>query len=101
MQGADVRELQRDLVWLGSSILATELMSARFGASTQSAVQMLQKHSRLDANGIVDAKTAAVINEKVSTLERVVRGNVLQADGQPLPGAKVRGGAPDFNTSSC
>ena len=45
---------------------------------------------RIEANGIVDARTAAAINKESSALERVVRGNALQADGQPLARAKVR-----------
>jgi peptidoglycan hydrolase-like protein with peptidoglycan-binding domain len=90
MQGNDVRELQRDLVWLGFDIVTPEIANGRFGETTRAAVRTFQTENRLERSGVVDAKTVEVINEKLRGLKRVVRGNLLQMDGKPLEGARVR-----------
>jgi hypothetical protein len=38
MQGNDVRELQRDLAWLGFDIVSQAITSGRFGETTRAAV---------------------------------------------------------------
>ncbi len=90
MLGNDVRELQRDLVWLGFDIDSQEIKSERFGEATRSAVQLLQQQSELVENGVVDAKIVAAINKKLAGLPRMVRGNVLHAGGEPVEDAAVR-----------
>jgi peptidoglycan hydrolase-like protein with peptidoglycan-binding domain len=100
MQGKYVRELQRDLVWLGFDILSQEITSGRFGETTRAAVQMLQKENRLELDGVVETKTVEVINKKLGVLKRVVRGNLRQADGKPLERAKVRVFDKDLRTET-
>ena len=100
MRGNDVRELQRDLVWLGVDILSQEITDGRFGETTRAAVQMLQKQNRLEPNGEVDLKTVEAINKSLVGLKRMVRGNLRQADGKPLERAEVRVFDKDLRTEA-
>ena len=90
MQGSDVRELHRDLGWLGVQLAPDELLDGRFGNATRAAVLTFQKDNGLDPSAVVDLRTAAVLNTKLAGLKRVVRGNVRSADGKPLGNAIVR-----------
>jgi peptidoglycan hydrolase-like protein with peptidoglycan-binding domain len=90
MQGGEVRELQRNLAWLGFGLLADETSDARFGETTRSAVQQFQKQNRLKTDGAVEPKTVAAINQKLGGLKRVVRGSVRQPDGKPLEATRVQ-----------
>src|SRR5882672_6610531 len=90
MQGSDVRELQRDLVWLGFDILSQEITNARFGETTRAAVQILHKQTGGGSDGVVEPKTVAGINAQLSGLSRIVRGGVRRVNGDPLAGAVVQ-----------
>ena len=113
MQGDDVKLLQSELARLGYKIAADEQAKHLFGASTHDAVYDLQKTNGLEATGIVDEKTAALINHLVDALQPapiatpakpkpepeptpdqrgekfIVRGNVRSGDGNPLASLTV------------
>jgi hypothetical protein len=63
MQGTDVSELQRDLVWLGFNSMSQEITASHFGETTRSAVQKLQKQNSIEPNGVLEIMTVAIINE--------------------------------------
>lgn len=56
MQGNDVRELQRDLVWLGFDILSQEITDGRFGETTRAG----------GANGRLDVVVPVIEETQVS-----------------------------------
>jgi len=89
-QGNDVRELQRELVWLGFDSMSDEISGGRVGDATRAAVKDLQRQNSLIADGVIGPKTVAVINAQLAGLKRNVRGNVLNANGKPVVKAVVR-----------
>ncbi len=96
-RGADVKLLQSELVQLGLTIVPTELEKQQFGPSTYEAVLAFQRqHARsgLQATGIVDERTALLINQAVDALHPgahlLVRGVVRQQDNRVLPSVVVR-----------
>lgn len=111
-QGDDVRLLHRELRQLGiRSIPNDETRPGIFGPHTLVAVREIQEKAGLAVTGIVDERTARVINQQVDALpgrggeggeeegrpplvqdaqERVVAGQVLREDGQPFAGGLVR-----------
>ncbi len=108
MQGADVSNLQDALklflerrVIEGatpelSAALQRELTEQTYGDATRRLVRLLQEQRQLDNTGSVDEATARAMNavlaewglleEPIPENPCVVRGRVLSADGQPLPG---------------
>ncbi len=90
MQGNDIRELQRDLTWLGFDIPLQEKESNHFGKKTLAAVKMFQEKNNLEASGVVDPDTELVINGVLIELNRVVRGNILDTNEKPIKDATVR-----------
>ncbi|MFN0088301.1 MAG: neuraminidase-like domain-containing protein [Blastocatellia bacterium] len=86
MRGEDVKLLQTELRRLR---LKTQIVDPEgfFGSTTFLAVQEFQRNHGLEATGIVEEKTARLINQEVDEIgaERfMVRGEVREADGDPL-----------------
>ena len=92
LRGDDVKLLQSELRQLK---LRTQIVDQEgfFGSTTFLAVQEFQRLHGLEATGIVDQRTAELINKDVDELGAasfVVRGEVSQAHGEPLRGSIVR-----------
>lgn len=90
LRGDDVALLQSELRQLGIPIADP---TGIFGSTTLLAVQRFQTEHRLPVTGIVDARTARLINQAIAALGRErwrVAGRVLQPDGSPVTGARVR-----------
>ncbi len=103
MRGADVALLHKELGQLGFTISAAETQATVFGADTAQAVIQFQQTHQLPTSGVVDAQTAALINQEIDKLQPspsprlpvtpqpfTVRGQVRWADGRPLVGAEVQ-----------
>ncbi|MCC6799974.1 MAG: peptidoglycan-binding protein, partial [Anaerolineae bacterium] len=100
MRGRDVRLLQEALRSAG---FAPEDAAGEFGRSTAFALRAFQSEHNLPVSGVLDRRTFARLSE---VLERdpfgprpdepgagrglAVRGRVTQADGTPIPGARVQ-----------
>lgn len=91
--GADVKLLQGELVQLGYKIPEREIDEGFFGKGTQRAVSTFQTNYRLEVTGVVDKKTAALINQVVYTLQHkkpfVVMGTVARVEGKPFANGMV------------
>jgi peptidoglycan hydrolase-like protein with peptidoglycan-binding domain len=98
MRGKDVELLQQELRQLGFAI---EDEAGHFDLTTRRAVEQFQKQHGLGMTGVVDERTATLINDAVQALDPnaggddevssfVVRGHVRKADGSPLIEAIVR-----------
>ena len=92
LRGDDVKLLQSELRQLK---LKTQIVDQEgfFGSTTFLAVQEFQRLHGLQATGIVDQRTTAAINKAVDVVGAkgfVVRGDVTQANGDPMPGIVVR-----------
>lgn len=92
MRGDDVALLQSELKQLK---LQTQIIDTDgfYGSMTFLAVQEFQRSNSLAVTGIVDERTARMINRVVDALPReawVVKGSVLQPDGDPVPKTRVR-----------
>jgi peptidoglycan hydrolase-like protein with peptidoglycan-binding domain len=92
LRGDDVKLLQAELRQLK---LQTQIVDQEgfFGSTTSLAVQEFQRLNGLNGNGIVDERTAVAINRAVDeagAARFVVRGEVVQANGEPAPGVAVR-----------
>ncbi|MBL8425766.1 MAG: peptidoglycan-binding protein [Candidatus Accumulibacter phosphatis] len=64
-----------------------------FGSTTLLAVRRFQSDHHLPVTGIVDARTARLINQAVDALPRPtwrVQGRLLRSDGQAMASARVR-----------
>ena len=98
MRGEDVELLQAELRALGFDIPETETF---FGHATSHAVGTFQRQHGLSATGIVDARTARVINAAMDARQRdgyLVRGRLVDAECEPTNPATPRwaGGIPRF-----
>jgi hypothetical protein len=98
LAGDDVKLLQCELQQLGYAISTDESSSSSFGPGTHQAVVDFQTTHGLEANGIVDARTALLINRAVDGLHPqpepsvfLVKGSITDQNGHPLPGLIVRG----------
>jgi hypothetical protein len=69
MTGEDVKQLQVGLRQLGFTIADAELQRQSFGELTQRAVQEYQRQHDLPPTGVVDQRTAEIINAAVAALE--------------------------------
>ena len=92
LRGSDVALLHTELAQLN---LATRIVDPPgfFGSTTYLAVQEFQRRHDLPVTGVVDERTARLINRAVDALPRdrwQVRGRVLRVDGQAVPRARVR-----------
>src|SRR5215203_4325078 len=92
LRGDDVKLLQSELRLLK---LKTQIVDQDgfFGSTTFLAVQEFQKSRGLEATGVVDERTATLINEAVGEIGAqrfVVRGQVKKANGEPMPSVTVR-----------
>ena len=92
LRGDDVKLLQSELRLLK---LKTQIVDQDgfFGSTTFLAVQEFQQLHGLAATGIVDERTATLINQAVGeagTERFVVRGHVRQANGEPVRNVTVR-----------
>lgn len=102
MRGQDVEVLQKALVELG---FALQDEPGLFGRTTLLAVLAFQKQNNLEASGVFDARTHERLVKVLGRdpFERqqdgdppvpgqglVVRGRVMQADGAPITGARLR-----------
>lgn len=94
LTGEDVASLHKDLVAYHYKIAEKELAESRFGDTTYDAVIDLQKKFKLPPNGIVDAKTAWLMEPGNSDHEHpnkfVVMGRVTNANGSVVEQATVR-----------
>ena len=91
VRGADVTLLQSELRQLK---LNTQIVDPDgfFGSTTFLAVQEFQRLHGMEATGIVDRKTAQLINKGIDDSgggQFVVRGEVRQADGSPIRDAAI------------
>src|SRR6185503_21195426 len=90
LRGRDVALLHRELRQIGLVIPDDEVRRFLFGPATVRAVTQFQQKNGLEANGIVDEKTAAVINRDFDRESpRRVRGLVTDENGTPLPNLTV------------
>lgn len=94
MQGEDVQLLHRELSQLGFAIPAGEARRGLFGPGTREAVLKFQSGQNLEPTGMVDRRTAALINRVLDgggqePPRRLVRGQLLDAAGAPVAGARV------------
>ncbi len=92
LRGDDVKLLQSELRQLK---LKTQIVDQEgfYGSTTFLAVQEFQRLNGLNANGIVDERTAAAINRAVDEAGAprfVVRGDVVQQNGDAAAGVVVR-----------
>lgn len=76
LTGADVTELQNELIALGFAIPPTEQEAANFGQATFTAVQQFQTKQRLAVTGVVEATTAAEIGRIIILSTYTVSGTV-------------------------
>jgi peptidoglycan hydrolase-like protein with peptidoglycan-binding domain len=95
MRGADVKLLHEELAALGFEIPVSERERSVFGAGTRGIVAGFQRAQGLEPTGVVDERTAVVINREVDAgcpaeSGHVVHGHVMQEDGNPVRGAPVR-----------
>lgn len=93
MEGEDVQLLQRELRQLGLDIHDSETEGGVFGRRTHEAVALFQKQHRLEPTGVVDERTAAMINAEVDSSHPsrfAVRGQIVKPDGGPVAGITVR-----------
>ena len=97
--GADVATLQNELIQYGYKIADAEFDKKSFGDTTLDAVLDLQTKLELPPTGVVDPKTAWVMEptghrEHPAHPEHpnkfIVIGRVRQADGTPIEGATVK-----------
>lgn len=91
-QGDDVARVQDALAKLGRTLPPDEAARRVLGAGTSAVIKALQQEFGLLATGAVDASTLALINSKLgqlATAPRVIRGKVLDADGNPAKGLTV------------
>lgn len=90
LRGRDVAILHRELRQIGLAIPDDEVRRFLFGPGTSRAVSEFQQKNGLEANGIVDEKTAAVINRDFDRERpRTVKGLVTDENGNPLPSLLV------------
>ena len=90
LRGRDVALLHRELRQLGHAIPEDEVSRFIFGRGTLRAVMDFQRKNGLEANGVVDEKTAAVINRDVDLeTPRKINGLVTDEKRNPLPGLSV------------
>ena len=91
-KGDDVTRVHRALQALGRDVPRTETTARVLGPGTVAVVKALQQELNLPSTGIVDAATVRAINvllAKLTTDPRVVRGSVLDANGNPAKGLTV------------
>lgn len=84
MRGNDVTQLQKELRELGFTI---EDPTGFLGSTTYQAVKEFQQQHNLPITGIVNHKTAHVINTEFAALSHegyLVRGQVLEPNGTPV-----------------
>ena len=94
MRGQDVELLQQELRQLDFTI---EDEAGYFGSSTCRAVEQFQEQHDLGTTGVVDERTATLINEAVEPLSSfIVCGHVRKLDTSPLTGALVRASDKDL-----
>ena len=72
MHGKDVELLQQELRQLGFAI---EDEAGYFGQTTRRAVEQFQEQHGLEITGVVDERTATLINDAVQALDPNARGN--------------------------
>src|SRR5687767_4202716 len=85
LRGRDVALLHRELRQLGIEIPEDEVRRFTFGRGTVRAVTEFQRRNGLEANGVVDERTATVINRDVEVeTPRTISGIVTDENGNPL-----------------
>ena len=90
MRGDDVALLQTELRQLDLQIADPPGL---FGSTTLLAVRRFQAEHDIPVTGIVDARTAALINQAIEVQPRetwLVQGRLLRGDGTPPPRSGVR-----------
>ncbi len=101
MQGKDVKLLHEELKQLGFALPKSELARNFFGAKTKEAVITFQKQHSLEPSGIVDERTAELINRIIGEEQPfTVNGRVIYADEMPMAGCKVRAFHQGFRTKA-
>ena len=92
-QGDDVARVHRALQALSRSVPVSERKQRVLGAGTVAVIKALQAELDLSATGVVDAATVRAINGKLDRLatdQRVVRGLVRDANGEPFATGSVQ-----------
>ncbi len=97
LQGDDVRLLHREMNQIGAAIDPAEAARGFFGPSTRQAVVEFQLRNALEPSGVVEERTARVINQRVDAESArsgsfVVEGLVTQNEvgGDLVRGALVQ-----------
>jgi len=97
IQGNDVKLLQSELQQLGYTIPTDELSTAYFGPATNQAVLDFQTGHGLETTGLVDARTALLINRAVEALHPqpgpsllLVNGTITDQNTQGVSGVIVK-----------
>src|SRR5260221_419704 len=93
LSGEEVKLLHAELAQIGLAVTAAEQQRVFFGPATREAVVRFQQEHHLPASGIVDAATAAAINQAVDALKGetfVVSGRVTSPDRAGVGGLRVQ-----------
>jgi peptidoglycan hydrolase-like protein with peptidoglycan-binding domain len=87
MRGEDVRLLHSELGELGYAIPSTDLERNFFGPGTYKIVREFQQSNGLPVTGVINDRTAEVINALVDRLRSqfVVKGNVTTGLAETVP----------------
>jgi peptidoglycan hydrolase-like protein with peptidoglycan-binding domain len=92
-QGDQVKTVQTGLTKVGFTIPAAETTQSTFGAGTAAAVKQFQAQAHLPVTGVIDATTAAMLNNAVTvagTNQFQVGGQLAMDYGFPANGVTVR-----------
>jgi hypothetical protein len=93
MQGSEVGLLHTELALIGIEVSADERTASVYGPGTEQAVAEFQRGNNLPASGVVDKRTAALINRAVDARpdrsQFTVTGTVRFENGRPVAGARV------------
>jgi hypothetical protein len=90
LTGADVTELQNELIKLGFAVPADERQTATFGQGTLIAVREFQTKQGLAVTGAVDATTAAKLSEIIILNTYTVSGTVTSPVSAGVGGLTVQ-----------
>ena len=89
LTGADVAELHKELIALGFTIPPAEQQAASFGSDTLAAVRKFQAQQGLAVTGVVEAPTAARLDEIVVLNTYTVSGTVTDPVSTAVGGLTV------------
>src|SRR5689334_8587041 len=90
LTGPDVAELQSELIKLGFAVPAAEQQASSYGQGTLAAVRQFQTAQSIVVTGIVDATTAAAVNDVLDSATYFVGGTVWSPNRAGVGGLIVQ-----------